>query len=162
MLQFHRVFGRPAAANPGNRDIYLGQPAAAKAAQMDSRRLCWQFVIISLKSTRLVGILRKMQIKSERFGSHRVEYLNLCELNSLNSNTKSSNYGPRHLLLYNYCINMAIASIAAILNSQSITRVGLLAEWTLLVLFYFILSPLPRVVVVCRLHHLPSRGHPGH
>lgn len=135
---------------------------ASQQQQMDSRRLCWQFVIISLKSTRLVGILRKMQIKSERFGSHRVEYLNLCEFNSLNSNTKSSNYGPRHLLLYNYCINMAIASIAAILNSQSITRVGLLAEWTLLVLFYFILSPFPRVVVVCRLHHLPSRGHPGH
>lgn len=85
-----------------------------------------------------MGILRKMQIKSERFGSHRVEYLNLCEFNSLNSNTKSSNYGPRHLLLYNYCINMAIASIAAILNSQSITRVGLLAEWTLLVLFYIL------------------------
>lgn len=84
-----------------------------------------------------MGILRKMQIKSERFGSHRVEYLNLCEFNSLNSNTKSSNYGPRHLLLYNYCINMAIASIAAILNSQSITRVVLLAEWTLLVLFLF-------------------------
>lgn len=145
MLRFHRVFWQTQAIEIFT---WASQQQQKQQQQMDSRRLCWQFVIISLKSTRLVGILRKMQIKSERFGSHRVEYLNLCEFNSLNSNTKSSNYGPRHLLLYNYCINMAIASIAAILNSQSITWVGLLAEWTLLVLFYFILSPLPRVVVV--------------